>query len=373
MKLQPFMIFIILLLIASFCISCKTPTLKETFKDKYLVGTALNKFQIEGKDPESLKLAVEQFNCITPENILKWQPVHPRPGVYNFGPADSLIELAEKNNMLVIGHTLVWHSQTPRWVFENSDGTPVSKDTLLQRMKEHIFKVAGRYKGKIHGWDVVNEAYDEEGNLRKSKWLDILGDNFIEWAFIWAHEADPDAELYYNDFNMWYKGKREAVIKMCQDFKAKGIPIDGIGLQGHWGMDYPSIDELDESFKAYATLGLKIMVTELDLDMLPSPGDYRGADISKNFELKKELDPWPDGLPDSMDVKIAERYAEFFTLFNKYSDSISRITLWGVHDGQSWRNFWPVFRRTAYPLLFDRQLKPKKAFYAVINTVQEGK
>ena len=365
------LIFISFLLFAVFCTFKNSDTLKEVFKDKYLIGTALNKDQIEGKDPQSLKIALEQFNVITPENILKWERVHPKPGVYNLGPADSLIELCQKNNISIIGHTLVWQNQTPKWVFEDADGKPASRDTLLQRLKDHIFTVVGRYKGKILGWDVVNEAFDEEGNMKKSNWMNIVGDDYMQKAFEWAHEADPSAELYYNDYNMCYKGKRKAVVKVVTDFKAMGIPIHGIGLQGHWGMDYPPIDELKESIEAYAATGLNVMVTELELDMLPDPGIGPGANINLSYEAKKEFDPWPDGLPDSMQVKVAERYAEFFSIFNDYSKSISRITLWGVHDGQSWRNYWPIQGRTAYPLLFDRNFQPKKAFYEVIKTAQK--
>jgi endo-1,4-beta-xylanase len=364
--------FACLLIITLYCTSNNLITLKEAFKDKYLIGTALNKDQIVGKDPKSLSVALEQCNSITPENILKWEKVHPEPGVYNFGPVDTLITIGEKNNIIIIGHTLVWQNQTPKWVFEDADGNPASRDTLLQRLQNHIFTVVGRYKGKIHGWDVVNEAFDEAGNLRNSLWMSIIGEDYIQKAFEWAHEADPDAELYYNDYNMWYKGRREAVVKMVNDFKAKGIPIHGIGMQGHWGMDYPPIDELKESIEAYAATGLNVMITELELDMLPDPGFGPGADINLSYEAKKEFDPWPDGLPDSMQVKIADRYVEFFSIFNEYSESISRVTLWGIHDGMSWRNHWPIPGRTAYPLLFDRNLQPKKAFYEVIKTVQKN-
>jgi endo-1,4-beta-xylanase len=349
----------------------KPVSLKDTFKDKYLIGTALNYNQITGKNPKSLKLALEQFNSITPENILKWGSVHPKPDKYNFAPVDSLIKIAEDNNMFLVGHTLIWHSQTPDWVFKDNDGNPLSREKLLQRMKEHIFKVVGRYKGKINGWDVVNEAFEDDGKMRQSKWQKIIGNDYMEKAFRWAHEADPDAELYYNDYNMWYAGKRDAVVKLVNDFKNKGIVIHGIGLQGHWGLEYPPLDELENSIKAFAATGMKIMVTELDLDMLPMPGENTGADVNLSYEKKEELDPWPNGLPDSMQTKIADRYAAFFTIFNKYSDAISRITLWGVSDAQSWRNYWPIYKRTAYPLLFDRNLKPKKAFYEVINTVKE--
>ena len=369
MKLRYLINTLFVLLMISYCTSEKSVTLKKVFKDKYLIGTALNNYQINGKDPKSLQVAVEQFNAVTPENVLKWERVHPAPGIYKFGPVDSLLAFCEKNNLAVIGHTLIWQNQTPKWVFEDSNGRPASRDTVLQRMKDHIFTVVGRYKGKILGWDVINEAYDDEGNLKNSNWFNAIGDDYLKKAFIWTHEADPDAELYYNDFNMWYKGRRNAVVKLVNEFKAKNIPIHGIGLQGHWGLNYPSTDELNETFEIYSGLGINLMVTELDLDMLPRPEDYEGADISVNYEAKSILNPWPDGLPDSMQTVVADRYAEFFSIFNKYSSSISRITLWGVHDGQSWRNYWPIQGRTSYPLLFDRNYQPKKAFYEVIKTV----
>jgi endo-1,4-beta-xylanase len=314
---------------------------------------------------------VKQFNSITPENSLKWENVHPKEGKFNFEPVDSLVAFGERNKMFIIGHTLIWHSQVPKWVFEAENGEPASRDLLLKRMKEHILTVVGRYKGKIKGWDVINEGIEDNGGMRSSMWYEIIGEEYIEKAFAWAHEADPEAELYYNDYNMFNKNKCKTVVSIVKKMKSKGIKIDGIGLQGHWGLDYPPLDELDGALKAYSELGIKLMITEMDLDMLPSPGNYTGAEISKNFELKKELNPFKDGLPDSMQTVIANRYADFFSLFNKYKDNISRITFWGVSDADSWRNNWPVFGRTAYPLLFDRNMKPKKAFYSVIKTASE--
>jgi endo-1,4-beta-xylanase len=371
MRLNILILFIPIVMIGVSCAPQKPDTLKSAFKDKYLIGTALNISQFRNNDTRPLQIAEKQFNCITPENMLKWERVHPAPGVYNFGPVDTLMAYCQKNNLKVIGHTLVWHNQTPAWVFKDDEGNPASRDTLLNRLKEHIFTVVGRYKGKIHGWDVINEAFNEEGKLRNTPWMDIIGKEYIEIALQWTHEADPQTELYYNDFNMWYKSKSQAVVEMVKDFRQRNVPIDGIGLQGHWGLNYPTIDELNETFDIYSGLGIDFLVTELELDMLPRPEDYEGADINKSFEAKKALDPWPDGLPDSMQTVIAERYAEIFSVFNKYSSSISRITLWGVDDGQSWRNYWPIYTRTAYPLLFDRNYQPKKAFYAVIKTVEK--
>ena len=346
-------------------------SLKEVYQDIFMVGTALNSDQIRGKDSKSMALVKKHFNSITAENILKWERVHPEPDLYKFNEVDDFLSLGEKNNMFVVGHVLVWHNQTPDWVFEDENGRPVGRERLLERMKDHIFTVVRRYKGRINGWDVINEAIDEEGNFRNTKWFETIGIEYIEKAFQWAHEADPDAELYYNDYNMWYKGKREAVIKLVQNLQSKNIPIHGIGLQGHWGLDYPPLNELDETIKAYAATGLKVVITELDIDVLPLPEVYTGAEINKNYELQKKFDPYADGLPDSMQVVLGKVYRDIFKVLIKYQHAVSRVTFWGVDDGDSWKNNFPVRGRTNYPLLFDRNYQPKPAFFQIINLVKK--
>ena len=355
--------------------SCTTaePALKDVFAKDFVIGGALNGNQIYGNSPSEAAIITKHFSTITPENILKWEGVHPEPERYNFDPADKYVELGQKNKMFIVGHTLVWHNQTPKWVFENADGSAVNRDALLKRMKDHIFAVAGRYKGRINGWDVVNEAVDGDGQLRKTKWLEIIGEDYVAKAFEYAHEADPDAELYYNDYDMWKKDHWEGVIRLVKDLQAKGLRVDGIGIQGHWGFDYPAMNEIEESIVACAKLGVKVMITELDLTVLPSGWQDRSADITKNYELQKKLNPYADGLPAEINQKQADRYAEFFSLFHKHRDKISRVTFWGVEDGGSWRNNWPVKGRRDYPLLFDRDCKPKPAFDAVIKVVQNDK
>lgn len=361
------------LLFTTFATELNSQTLKEAFKDYFLIGCAISDFQAAGKEPKALEIAAEQFNTITPENMLKWERVHPEPDRFDFELPDRLVEFGQKNGMFIVGHTLVWHNQTPDWVFKDDNGNYLDREQLLERLREHIHTVVGRYKGKIKGWDVVNEAVDEDGSLRKTKWLEIIGEDYIEKAFEFAREADPDAELYYNDFNTWHKAKRDGIMKLVRNLLDKGVKIDGIGLQGHWGLDYPSLDELDESLQEYSSTGLKIMITELDINILPTPNNYTGAEITTNFELQKKYNPYPDGLPDSMQTVLAKRYAELFGKFLKYRDSISRVTFWGIHDGHSWLNNWPIRGRTSYPLLFDRELKPKPAFNAVIKTVNKIK
>ncbi len=346
------------------------PALRRIFEKDFYIGVALNRDQVAGKDAAAMALVKEQFNSITPENVLKWERVHPEPDKYNFAPMDQFVTFGEKNKMFIVGHVLVWHQQTPNWVFEDGAGKPANREILLQRMRDHIFAVVGRYKGRINGWDVMNESVEDDGSLRQTKWLEIIGPDYVQKAFEFAREADPQAELYYNDYNMWKKGKVEGVVRLIRDLQSKGVRVDGIGMQGHWGLDYPPLDETEAAIQAFAALGANVMVTEMEVDVLPFPSESQGADISLNFELQKQLNPYPKALPDSMQQVLAKRYAEFFTLFHKHRDQISRVTLWGVHDGQSWKNDSPVRGRTNYPLLFDRHYQPKPAFEAVIQTAK---
>jgi len=365
--------FMLLLVIMSASCIAAEPALKDIFAKDFLIGGALNGNQIYGNSPSEAIIISSHFNTVTSENILKWQGIHPEPERYNFDPADKYVELGQKNKMFIIGHVLVWHNQTPKWVFENADDTAISREALLKRMKDHIFTVVGRYKGRINGWDVVNEANADDGTLRKSKWLQIIGEDYLEKAFQYAHEADPDAELYYNDYDMWKKGRRESVIRLIKKLQAKGIHIDGIGIQGHWGFDYPPLADIEASIVACSELGVKVMITELDITVLPSAWKDRGADITKSYELQKKLNPYPEELPTKTHRQLAKRYAEIFSIFHKHADKISRVTFWGVQDGNSWRNNWPVKGRTDYPLLFDRGCKPKPAFDALIKVVQNDK
>jgi endo-1,4-beta-xylanase len=267
---------------------------------------------------------------------------------------------------------LLWHSQTPKSVFEDSLGKPLTREALLQLLKDHIFTIVGRYKGKVGGWDVVNEAIGDDGMMRKSKWLEIIGEDYVQKAFEYAREADPDAELYYNDYNIELKGKREGVIKLIKDLQAKGIKVDAVGIQGHWHLDSPDLNEIGESFREYAALGLKIMITEFEVNVIPEPMGIVGAEISQRADYQEKMNPYPVSFPDSMQQVLAKRYAALFDLFLKYQDDISRVTFWGVQDGNSWKNNWPIPGRKNYPLLFDRNYQPKPAYQAVIETVKKA-
>jgi len=342
-------------------------TLKNALSGKFLIGTAMNSDQITGLDTGSVRVIREQFNAVVAENVMKSEVIQPVEGEFNFALADQFVEFAEKNNLFVTGHVLIWHSQAPKWFFTDEKGNDVKPEVLKQRMKTHISTLVGRYKGRIKGWDVVNEAIEDDGSWRKSKFYRILGEDYIRLAFQYAHEADPQAELYYNDYSMAHKGRRDAVVKMVNNLKQQGIRIDGIGMQGHMTMDFPTIGEYEKSILAFAATGVKVMITEMDITVLPSPDKYQGADVGTKFGYDTKLNPYANGLPDSVATALHNRYADFFRLFLKHRDKISRVTVWGVSDAQSWRNNWPVKGRTDYSLLFDRTLKPKPIVETIIK------
>lgn len=356
-----------------FMSSCTAPqpkedTLKSALEGKFVIGAALNEAQINGQDTAGIRVLKQQFNSIVAENCMKSMHIHPEEGTYDFTLPDQFVEFGERNNMFIIGHTLIWHSQLSSWFCVDEKGNNVTPEVLKERMKSHISTVVGRYKGRIQGWDVVNEAILDNGDYRNSKFYEILGEEFIPLAFQYAHEADPDAELYYNDYNEWHPGKRETIVKMVKSFKERGIRIDAVGMQGHIGMDYPEIGEYEKSLLAFADAGVKAMITELDLTILPMPDRNIGAEVAANFEYKKEINPYEDGLPADKSKEWNDRMGEFFKLFIKHHDKISRVTMWGVADGDSWRNGWPVPGRTDYPLLFDRNHQPKPVVDTIIET-----
>ena len=364
----------------AFALSCVAPfaqasdvtlpktTLKEAFKGQFLIGAALNEDQFTERDTRGAALIKAQFNTITPENVLKWEFVHSGPGKYDFESGDRYVAFGKANQMCVIGHTLVWHHQTPEWVFEDDQGKSLNREALLKRMREHIQTVVGHYKGKIHGWDVVNEALDEDGTMRKSPWHKIIGDDYVQKAFEFAHEADPKAELYYNDFSLENEPKRNGAVQLIRKLKAAGVPVAGIGLQNHDKMDWPTAQQLEATIDQFASMGLKVMITELDVDVLPAAARPGSADPALRTELRQDLNPYTNGLPDSVQEALARRYAELFNVFTKHHEQIARITFWGVTDGDSWLNNWPVKGRCSHPLLFGRDGAPKPAFDAIIRS-----
>ena len=344
------------------------PSLADIYADSFRIGVALNAGEINGTNPQASRLIGAHFNALTAENDMKWERVEPTENNFDFSISDAFVKRGESQGAFLVGHTLLWHSQTPDWVFQDTEGQTASRELLLRRLKHHIDTIVGRYKGRIQSWDVVNEALNDDGTWRDSPWYKIIGEDYIAKAFEYAHAADPDAALYYNDYNLFKAPKRNAAIALIKDLQARGIPVGGIGIQGHYGIGYPPLEELEASIVAFGQLGIPVMFTELDISVLsfPSQGQM-GADISQNFALQAELNPYVEGLPAERSQELADAYTDLFSLFLKHRNLIDRVTFWNLTDGSTWRNNWPMRGRTDYPVLFDRQNQPKQAYRALVE------
>jgi len=385
-------------------------TLKDAYKDYFYVGVAINRTIATSTDVRAdnvnrsldrvrrdIALTKEQFNQISPENDLKWALIQPREGAegYDFGPADAYVNFGLSNHMYIVGHTLVWHGQTPGWVFAgtnlppqstnltasasansetnaprrrggfgrggfNMNGPRASREELLQRMHDHIATVVGRYKGKIKVWDVVNEAIDDRGTniLRNSQWLQIIGPDFIAKAFEYAHEADPDAILRYNDYSLENPAKRHKLITLIKSLQAQNVPVMAIGSQTHVSVSGPSFAQEDAALTELEQLGLPIHITELDVNSAEGGQRDTGADVADNASTTQ------GGLVDDANRRLADQYANLFRAFLKHRNSVKVVTLWGVNDGVSWR-------AQGRPLLFDSNDQPKPAFFSVIEEAKK--
>lgn len=332
------------------------PALKDAFPD-YKLGVAINVTQSSNKDSLGDALIVQHFNSVVAENCMKCEEIHPKEYTYNFDAADQFVKFGEDNGMQIIGHCLVWHSQCAPWFGIDKDDKPVSAEVLKARLKDHITTIVSRYKSRVDGWDVVNEMVEDDGSYRNSFFYQILGPEYIPLAFQYAHEADPNAELYLNDYAMASPGRRERYVEIIKDLKARGLRIDAIGLQSHMGLDHPDWDEFEKSIQAYIAAGVDVQFTEVDMGALPTI--TRHAEVSDNFDYDPALNPYPEGLPDSISQLWNERMTHFLSIVDKYKDHVRRVTAWGVTDGDSWKNDWPIKGRTDYPLWFDREGKMK--------------
>lgn len=335
-------------------------SLKDAFKKDFLIGTALNNSQIDEKDAAVNDLIKKQFNAATPENIMKSALIHPKWDTYDFTMADKLVEYGKKNKIKINGHTLIWHSQLPNFIRGIK-----STDSIRTFFTDHIKTVAGRYNGKIFSWDVVNEALNEDGTLRNTVFLKHLGEGYLVDAFKLAQEASPNTELYYNDYNNEQPAKRAGCIKLIKKIQESGARIDGVGIQGHWHLGKIPLKDIEESILEYSALGLKVMFTELDIEVLKR--DFQGADVAQKMANSPEMNPYTNGLPENIQKQLADDYEALFKLFLKHKDKVTRVTFWGVNDGDSWLNNWPVRGRTSYPLLFDRNNQPKPAYFKVVG------
>jgi len=330
--------------------------LKDYYKDYFPIGVAVSAKDI--KNPEETALILSQFNSLTPENSMKMGPIHPKEDLYRWRDADSIVAFAQAHGLRVRGHNLCWHEQTPGWLFKDSVGNQVTKEVLLARLKAHITTVVNRYKGKIYAWDVVNEAVADDSTqfLRNSLWYQICGEDFIAKAFEYAHEADPNAVLFYNDYNTERPEKRERVYRLLKKLVDAGVPINAVGLQGHWSIYEPTKNDLEATIKEFSSLGLKVQITELDVSVYP---------WEKNRRTKRpgEAD---DYTPD-LAQKQEDQYAMLFDVFRKYRKVITGVTFWNISDKVTWLNLYPVAGRKNYPLLFDQNFQPKKAYWRVVK------
>lgn len=373
-------------------------TLKEAFAGKFLIGCADDLTINNEAYQESIR---KQYDIVTPENSMKPQPIHPTEDTYNFVSTDAMVDWCEKNDLMVWGHTLAWHGQTPQWFFQDNSpeaiaaaaeraanpvttpatpatpaqgrngarpnrggavdaGPQASKEVILERLKSHIMTVAGRYKGRIIGWDVFNESIADGGdgtteNLRPFSWYKAVGPEVLTLAFKWAHEADPNAQLYYNDYNIEQgavenKGKHASSMLLLKRLIAEGAPITGVGIQGHWHLD-TNLDDVEKAIENYKSLGLRVAITELDVT---ATGDNSGAFTVGQGENR---------IPAENYLEQAEVYRKLFEIFMRHSDVIDRVTFWGLSDTRSWR-------RGQDALLFDGDLNPKPAYNAVIEVSQ---
>lgn len=356
--------------------------LKDAFAKDFNVGVAVAQSIISRNETESIKLICEQFNAVSPESVLKPEYIHPTPDRWNFQPGDAYCKFAADHGLKALGHTLMWHNQTPDFFWLNADGSVKSQEQIKANLVEYIEKTVTHFAGKVYAWDVVNEVVSEEGGYRNDKgWEKYYKDldELVCLAFSTAQRCDPNAELYYNEYNMWRQSKVDGVVHIVKMLKEKGIRIDGVGIQAHWGLNYPSVKDIETTIDRLYDLGVKVMITELDIDMLPfsKEGQMTGKAMYdpalQREEFMRYLNPYAQGVPEEVEQQIADRYEEIMrTIYNK-RDKISRVTFWGLHDGVSWKNDYPIPNRTNYPLLFDRKLQKKKAYYQIVNIPSKKK
>lgn len=328
--------------------------LKDYYKDYFLMGVAVTPRELRS---DAGAMVAQQFNSVTAENAMKMGPIHPQENQYFWADADTIVDFAKRNKMKMRGHTLVWHSQTPSWLFKTANGDTVTKAALLQRIKEHITTVVNRYRGNIYAWDVVNEAIDDNNNLylRNTAFTRIIGEEFIAKAFEYAHAADPKAILFYNDYNTENPGKRDRIFKLVKGLKDAGVPIHGVGLQGHWSVNNPSREELEKSIQMFSSLGLQVQVTELDVSV------YSGRQGGQLIRGQRDT---TTTFTAEMEQQQLEKYKMIFEVFRQHKKELTGVTFWNISDRYTWLD---GRGRKNFPLLFDAKLQPKKAYWEVVN------
>lgn len=354
--------------------------LKDAYADAFKIGTSVSRFNLSGRDQKAMDILLKDFNAMSPENDMKPEVIHPNPDTWNFSGADQYIKFGKEHNMWMLGHTLCWHNQTPDFFWNNADGTPKTKDELFESIRSYIEVVCTHFAGQVDAWDVINEMVSEEGGYRDLGWVHALGgdpevvDEFVKHVFRCAEKYAPNTELYYNDFNAWRPSKVAGIVRIVKMLQAEGIRIDGVGIQAHWGLNFPKNQYIEDAINAYSALGIRVNITEFDMDVLPFTKEVQvfGWQGMKDpmyqlEEYEEFLDPYKEGLPEEVENQHAARYKELMEIFYKHRDQIDRVTFWGINDAISWKNGYPVPRRTNYPLLFNRDYTPHKAYGEILS------
>ena len=381
---------VVILLVAGYSGSVMAQALKDAYRDCWYTGVSVNQWQVaadtSGQNTHNVTgmissdqtkdwpVIVGNFNWVVAENCMKCEVMHPEEGVYDFTLADQFVDKAKAAGLKVLGHCLIWHSQCAPWFHYDKQGKLVSKEVLKKRMREHIYTIVNHFRGRVDAWDVVNEAFEDDGTPRKSLFYEILGTDYIPLAFQYAHEADPTIELYYNDFSMNKAKKVEGVCDFFRPLIRQGLPVTAIGMQGHMILeDNNYVSEYEHSIETIAALGVKTFFSEVDISVLPNPYAFSGAEVSKRFEYRPEMDPYKDSLPAQKEKELEEFWISFYQMLLRHKDNISRVSFWCLNDANSWRNDWPIPGRTDYCTLFDRQNRPKPFVQKLVELIVSPK
>lgn len=355
------------------CLNTAENTLWNAYRDYWYTGVSVNQWEVEGEQAADWAVITKNFNWVVAENCMKCEVIHPKEGVYDFTLADQFVNKAKAAGMKVMGHCLIWHSQCAPWFHYDEKGNLVSAEVLKKRMREHIYTVVSHFKGRIDAWDVVNEAFEDDGTPRKSLFYQILGTDYIPLAFQYAHEADPSIQLFYNDFSMNKAQKVEGVVNFFRPLIQQGLPVTAIGMQGHIiledNVDNTVIKQYEHSIQTIAAAGVPTFFSELDLSVLPNPYGFSGANVSDKFAYRPEMDPYKNGLTKEKEKEIEQFWVNFYQMLLRHQD-ILRVNFWCLNDGNSWRNDFPIPGRTDYATLFDRQNKAKPFVQKLIDLVK---
>lgn len=363
-------------------------SLAEAYRDYWYTGVSVNQWQVKadltGANEHDVTgqvsndqtaewpVIVNNFNWVVAENCMKCEVIHPKEGVYDFTLADKFVDKAKAAGLKVQGHCLIWHSQCAPWFHFDEDGKLVSPEVLKKRMREHIYTIVNHFKGRVDAWDVVNEAFEDDGSPRKSLFYQILGTDYIPLAFQYAHEADPNALLFYNDYSMNKATKVTGVANFFRPLIRQGLPVTAIGMQGHMILEDGAeqiISQYDNSISTIAATGVPTFFSELDISVLPNPYGFSGANVSDRFAYRPEMDPYIEGLPKEMETAVDNFWVDFYKMLIRHRQDILRVNFWCLNDANSWRNDFPIRGRHDYATLFDRNSQPKPVIQKLIDLV----